>query len=734
VSDRRKVEVSLQKWPRQPLAAIRFHGARWAPVVFLAVVTYLLYPVARVLDAPVVEAGQVSSKEVLAPFEFGVKKSPQEIARDAEALAATVRPIYEYLPSAADSVRRRVDTLFATLDTAGSAAALTEAAGRFGIRLSPDEAQYLEPKARRAAFHGSLSRLVQRQLALGVAPRGTIEQELSREVVVRRERRERVVSRDSVLSFGGFLDRRSREHPAPNSSLGDQLYLKFINAVFVPTMVPRAAETESLRSELRASVDSIKDVVRANERIVNAHDVVTPEAHARLLALRSELARRGRGSADVPAMAGQIASNALVLSMFWLLLLLYRRETYSDLRQMITLSGLFLSVIAGAAINRAAIGDGPELIPIPFATMLITVLFSGRVSMVAAMVLAVLLGTQAAYGGQAGLYLAMLGGVAGALGVRVIRRRSQLLIASAIIAGAYLIGALTVGLRFDWSWAQVGVSVGRGSANAVISSALVMFTLPLWESLADVTTDMKLLELSDPTHKLLRRLATEAPGTYAHSVAMANLCETACNAIGANGLLARVGAYFHDIGKVKKPQFFVENQISGTNPHDRLQPSVSAGIIRNHVRDGLSLAEEYGLPDVVKAFIPEHHGTSDITYFLERARREGEDVEEEAELFRYPGPRPRSVETAVAMLADGVEAALRVLDDPSPDKIADAIDHLFQQRIDSGQLADAPLTLAQLGRVREEFVRLLTGMHHSRIDYPSASGGISSEWEPASRA
>jgi hypothetical protein len=137
---------------------------------------------------------------------------------------------------------------------------------------------------------------------------------------------------------------------------------------------------------------------------------------------------------------------------------------------------------------------------------------------------------------------------------------------------------------------------------------------------------------------------------------------------------------------------------------------------------------------VVKAFIPEHHGTSDITYFLERARSEGEDVEDEAEQFRYPGPRPRSIETAVAMLADGVEAALRVLDDPTPDKIADAIDHLVQQRIESGQLAEAPLTLAQLTTVREEFIKVLTGMHHNRIDYPTSSGGISSEWEPASRA
>jgi putative nucleotidyltransferase with HDIG domain len=433
-------------------------------------------------------------------------------------------------------------------------------------------------------------------------------------------------------------------------------------------------------------------------------------------------------------MVGQILTNAMILSVFWLLLMLYRRETYSDLPEMLTLSGLFGLVIAGAAINRVVIAGGPELIPIPFAAMLITVLFSGRVAMVAAMVLAVLIGTQAAYADQAGLYLSMLGGVAGALGVRVIRRRTQVLTASGIIAGAYLLGAVTVALRLDWSLAEIGLSAGRGAANAVVSAALVMFTLPLFESATGLTTDLKLLELSDPSHPLLRKLATEAPGTYAHSVALANLCESACNAIGANGLLARVGCYFHDLGKLKKPHFFVENQANTGNPHDRLEPDVSAAIIRNHVRDGLQLAEEYHLPEVVKAFIPEHHGTADITYFRERARAQGLDVDKDEERYRYPGPRPQSVETAVTLLADGVEAALRVLDDPTEERIAEAIDHLFRQRIESGQLADAPLTLAQLGRVREEFIRVLAGMHHNRIDYPTTSGGITAEWEPASRA
>jgi len=207
VSERRKLEARKNAWPRTAGAAVSFHAARWVPVLVLAMLTYTLYPVARVVDAPIVEAGQVAPSEVLAPFEFAVRKSPQEVARDAEALANTVRPIYEYASAVPDSVRRRIDALFAGLDTAGSAAAISDAAAAAGVRLTPEEAQFLEPKARRNAFRSSLTRFMQRQLSQGVAPRGTIEQELSREVVVRREGRERVVPRDSLLSFGVFLDR-----------------------------------------------------------------------------------------------------------------------------------------------------------------------------------------------------------------------------------------------------------------------------------------------------------------------------------------------------------------------------------------------------------------------------------------------------------------------------------------------------------------------------------------------
>jgi hypothetical protein len=268
---------------------------------------------------------------------------------------------------------------------------------------------------------------------------------------------------------------------------------------------------------------------------------------------------------------------------------------------------------------------------------------------------------------------------------------------------------------------------------APATASLAMIVTPLAESGTRITTDLTLLELSDLGRPLLRRLALEAPGTWAHSLAMANLCESACNIIGANGLLARVGCYYHDVGKLANPRMFMENQAGGPNAHDDLDPEDSARIIRNHVLDGLALADDAGLPDVVKSFIPEHHGTTEITYFLSRARLLSPDGKVNTSEFRYPGPRPQSAETAVAMLADSAEAVVRVLEDRSPERVREAIEQLVTQKLSSGQLDEVPLSLMDLDRIKREFARVMSGTYHKRIGYHRAAGA-QPELETAERA
>ncbi len=261
--------------------------------------------------------------------------------------------------------------------------------------------------------------------------------------------------------------------------------------------------------------------------------------------------------------------------------------------------------------------------------------------------------------------------------------------------------------------------------------------LPVFEWFTKITTDQTLLEWADPNRPLLKRLSMEAPGTYAHSINVANLAEAAANAIGANGLLCRVGVYYHDVGKVLKPQYFIENQPAGRNPHDKLKPATSAALVREHVTEGIRLAREANLPELLINFIPEHHGTQEISFFYEKAKQEAEGAEEtiDPETFRYPGPKPRSKETAIVMLADSVESATKTLKDPTPERVRTLIDSIVDSKIRQGQLEEAPVTLYEVGVMKEQFNKVLGGLYHYRIDYPQtrhlteapASGGEPSE-------
>jgi putative nucleotidyltransferase with HDIG domain len=357
--------------------------------------------------------------------------------------------------------------------------------------------------------------------------------------------------------------------------------------------------------------------------------------------------------------------------------------------------------------------------------MLVTMLWNGRLAVSTAMVLALLIGTQGIFPDDQALVFGLLGGTAGALGIRVLRRRKSMYLAVALTAGGYACAALAFTVLHGWGMGELFQSIGYGAVIAVGSAAVAILLLPMLESAVRVTTDLTLLELADPSRPLLRRLATEAPGTWAHSIAMANLCESACESIGANGLLARVGCYYHDVGKLVSPGHFVENQLRPGNPHDALAPADSARIITGHVAAGIAFARQYGLPEVVQDFIREHHGTTRVEYFLDRARKGGDDPDLHA--YTYPGPSPRRTETAIAMLADSAEAAVRVLGDPTPETVQVAIDTLVARKIATGQLDDAPITLRDLARIKGEFVRILGGMRHHRIEYPASAGGISGD-------
>jgi len=264
---------------------------------------------------------------------------------------------------------------------------------------------------------------------------------------------------------------------------------------------------------------------------------------------------------------------------------------------------------------------------------------------------------------------------------------------------------------------------------------IVLGVLPIFEYLFKTVTNISLLELADFNHPLLQRMTLEAPGTYHHSLIVGNLSDAACRAIGANSLLARIGAYYHDIGKLEKAEYFSENQEIAASKHDSLSPDMSKLIIMNHVKDGVDLARKYKLNPVIIDFILQHHGNSLVYYFYRRALEnlsEDEVIKEEG--FRYPGPKPNSRETAIVLLADSVEAATRALHDPTPAKVEEVVHKMINNRFIDGQLDECELTLKDIEKISSVFIRMLTAVYHSRLSYPENIRSESNHKKSANQA
>ena len=714
-------------------ARLREHGVRIAIALALAVFTYILFPASPAVDFPVYEVGSVASDNVIAPFAFGVRKTDAELAKEREAAAATVEPVFDYVPAALDSTRRQLAALTQALNGAAVASdprnalvGIQQAAASQGITLTANEAAYLTQERRRSAMLGAVQNVFGRWLGSGVASRGALDN-VRGDVILKNGKDERRVSSDSIQTFSMLISRARLIHPDAQSVVGDGIYFRLLGALFHPTVVPDGAATELRRDDMRRSVPTAKYEVRVGEKIIGANEVVGREEHDKLRALHDAVDHRRATERAARRIIGAIMFNALIISLLGLTILIFRPAVYRNIRWLLMFAFATVIVLVGADIVSHARPVHSELIPVTIAAVVLSALFDQRISMISVMVLATLVGGQSVFRGTNALFINLVGGAVAAFSVRVVSRRNQTYLWILAVAAAYLTTAVAIGLTLDLPGHDIFISAGYGALNAVVSVLLALLILPMAESYTGIETDLTLLEWSDLNRPLMQRLSLEAPGTYAHTIAIANLADAGARAIGANALLARVGAYYHDIGKIAKPQYFVENQPKGRNPHDKLKPGTSAQIIRNHVREGLQLAEEHKLPRALRSFITEHHGTGSIAFFLEKARERDTTAPDPIE-YSYPGPLPQTAETAVVMLADGVEAATRVLSEPTGDKIRDVVDHIVRQRIEQGQLRDAPLTLKQLDIIKDEFTRVLTGMYHNRIDYPTSSGGVTSEF------
>jgi len=286
----------------------------------------------------------------------------------------------------------------------------------------------------------------------------------------------------------------------------------------------------------------------------------------------------------------------------------------------------------------------------------------------------------------------------------------------------YSISIISIGLeRFD-NYKTILEQLLYAGINSIFSPVLTFGFLIFFERVFRISTDVTLLELSDFNHPLLKELSSKAPGTFHHSVVIGSLAEAAAESIGANSLLARVGAYYHDIGKILKPEYFIENQVGGKNKHDKLTPHMSTLIIISHVKEGIDLAKKYKLPQMVIDFIPMHHGTTLVKFFYEKAlrrRKTSKDQIREID-FKYPGPKPNTKETGIVMLADSVEASVRAMVEPTVPQMEGLIDSLIKSRLLEGELDNCNLTMQEIAKIKSSFLKIFVGIHHKRLKYPES--------------
>lgn len=491
------------------------------------------------------------------------------------------------------------------------------------------------------------------------------------------------------------------------------LHFIFPNIVYDRTL------TQEEIDQAKNNVSRYDGIVNENERIIAKHDRITGDAKLKINSFRMAKGEEVGIGGKLLQLFGNILHIGSLLTLFTIYLFLFRKKIFYDNQKilLISINFLFIAFIT-YFINRIPADEPLQfLIVIPVASMLITIIFDSRVGFYSTVIMVLISG--ALRGND--YTFAVMNLFACALSVytvRDIKNRSQIFRSFLFIFIGYVVSIFAFGFERYASVESLLNEAAFAGTNALISPVLTYGLLIFFERLFKITTDLTLLELSNFDRPLLKELARRAPGTFNHSMTMGTLAETAAEVVGANPLLARVGAYYHDIGKTITPQNFVENQITNQNIHEKLSPEESVELIAKHVREGIALAKDHYLPQEIIDFIPMHHGTMLMTYFYEKAKKLYGDEKVNIEEYRYPGPKPNTKETVIVMLADGCESAVRSIQEPDTLKIRNLIEGILQNRVESDQLDESPITFSDLHKIEKAFLNILIGQYHKRIRYP----------------
>jgi hypothetical protein len=670
--------------------------------------------------------GDHVTRDVIARVDFDV---PDEEAtrREAEVRRKACPSIYQSDASRLVQVGERLSSAVNLVDRSADLTTYQQASGDLWSTLSPEEFSTLKAvivRKGRDVVRAACDEMVAEMGRRGVFDETRKSVELGDghdRIILQREPEAQVVPLSDLLTPKSVRTWVAEQATAifgqaalpAAEALGEWCSINVAPTLsFAPTLTAQAGDHAA------ASTPKVTTHYKEGQTVILRDAIIDEKKFAILQAEQSALLawlRRVDPGYRLKAASGYAALVALLFTGWGVYFLRFARRVVETEMRLIMLGLVSLALVAG---TKAVVWAGwpPLVIPVALIAILLTVAYDERFSLVVTAGLLTLVAVVA--GDDFRLFLVLLAGtLAAVLASKEMRTRKKLMEVGGLVALVQLsvvggLGLLTLPGQPLFRDGLLAVANGLGSA-LVLSGIL-----PLLERPFGISTGISLLELADPTQPLLRELAVRAPGTYNHSVVVGTLAEDAAQNIGANSLLARVGGYYHDVGKMRKPEYFVENQVGEENKHGRLSPTLSTLIITAHTRDGAELAEEFRLPAPVREVIAQHHGATVVEYFYRQAQRTpGLDGEPQEEHFRYPGPKPQTKEAAIVMLADAVESASRTLRDPSPGRILDLVHDLVAKRLADGQLDDCNLTLAEVHRIEESLGKSLTAIYHSRISY-----------------
>lgn len=709
-------------------------------VVFIVFCVLLLPPTQRIHEVDF-RAGEIADRDIIAPFDFRVPLSSDELEFDRLQHVLSVSPVYVRDREIEADLARGLTMV---LDSIGSIVMQDTLDSKRKTSMINALLPYVPPNTSkvllaRSAYNEMRTSVLSQQRRL--LKNGLIDNssplrrnEYPAIVLLDGEKETRVPVKEIIDQ--GRVDQVIREASVSQFKRDRDkadLFFEILRMHLLPNLILDIEETQRRRNIAMEKVPRYFEVSK-NQKIVGKYDKVTEDQIKILSTL--EVARASRRAENSPLIViGLYTGEVLRLSLFVLLigiyLFFYHRKIYDDLLKLAAIFfTMMIYIVLMAVIIRLNLN--PFLIPVAFVSLMIAALFSYRLGVLATIMACILISLLTSIPYNVG-FVSLVAGVIAIIGLKHLQSRSRFYTIFLYMSLAYIVGIVSIELGQAEDFETIYSHWFWGIANGLFSTVSVMFLLPVFENMLNLTTRFTLLELTDLNKPILKRMNMDAHGTYHHSMLIGNMVDSIAAKVGADSLRARVMAYYHDIGKIIQPGYYSENQDPGFNKHEKITPKMSSLILLSHVKDGVELAREEKLPDLVIDAIQEHHGTTVMAYFYQKALETDSHSSVNKDDFRYPGPRPQSKESAMLMLADSVEAACRSLKDPSKNHIRGMVEKLVGARVEEGQLDDSGLTMKDLSEIKKQFISILTGLYHKRVAYPGQEEQEAEQGEAVSK-